>query len=149
MYPILSLALVVSLMGSADPLDLRSATMSLAGESSSARATDQQDGKVKIDADRIYYGSPNAWTRAGVIDGAAIMKATASWKELEKRSIKKGDPEYDLYKIRAEKEAKTAIEKIAKQQKPPYDLIGEIGSIVIKGGVVPNLTDEIVQELGS
>ena len=84
-----------------------------------------------------------------VIDGSAVMKATAAWKEMEKRSIKRGDPEYDLYKNRAEKEARVAIDRIAKNQKPPYDLIGEIGAIVIKGGVVPNLTDDVLQELGS
>lgn len=108
-----------------------------------------QDGKVKIDADRIYYGSPNAWTRAAVIDGAAVLRATAAWKEMEKKGVRRGDPAYELYKNRAEKEARAAIERVARQQKPPYDLIGEIGSIVIKGGVVPNLTDEVVGELGS
>lgn len=108
-----------------------------------------QDGKVRIEAERIYYGSPSAWTRAAVIDGSAVVRATAAWKEMEKRGIRRGDPAYELYKNRAEKEARAAIEKVAKAQRPPYDLIGEIGSIVIKGGVVPNLTDEIVLELGS
>ena len=112
-------------------------------------AGDQQDSKVRIEVERIYYGSPNAWTRAGVIDGSAVVRATAAWKEMEKRGIRRGDPAYELYKNRAEKEARAAIEKVAKAQRPPYDLIGEVGSIVIKGGVVPNLTDEIIQELGS
>ncbi|MBL8898041.1 MAG: hypothetical protein JNM84_10460 [Planctomycetes bacterium] len=108
-----------------------------------------QDSKVRIEAERIYYGSPSAWTRAAVIDGSAVVRATAAWKEMEKRGVRRGDPAYELYKNRAEKEARAAIEKVAKGQRPPYDLIGEIGSIVIKGGVVPNLTDEIVLELGS
>ncbi|MBK9388208.1 MAG: hypothetical protein IPN34_25595 [Planctomycetes bacterium] len=109
----------------------------------------QQDSKVRIEAERIYYGSPSAWTRAGVIDGSAVVRATAAWKEMEKRGVRRGDPAYDLYKHRAEKEARAAIEKVAKGQRPPYDLIGELGSIVIKGSVVPNLTEEIIQELGS
>jgi hypothetical protein len=109
----------------------------------------QQDSKVRIEVERIYYGSPNAWTRAAVIDGSAVVRATAAWKEMERRGIRRGDPAYELFKNRAEKEARGAIEKVAKAQRPPYDLIGEVGSIVIKGGVVPNLTDEIIQELGS
>jgi hypothetical protein len=108
-----------------------------------------QEAKVRIEVERIYYGTPNAWTRAGVLDGTAIVRATAAWKEMERRGIRRGDPAYDLYKNRAEKEARAAIEKVAKNQRPPYDLIGEIGSIAIKGGVVPNLTDDVILELGS
>jgi hypothetical protein len=126
-----------------------SARVAIATQDGTLQDGTLQDGKVKIDAERIYYGSPNAWTRAAVIDGAAVLRATAAWKEMEKKGVRRGDPAYELYKNRAEKEARAAIERVARMQKPAYDLIGEIGSIVIKGGVVPNLTDDVVGELGS
>lgn len=104
--------------------------------------------KAKVDETRIYYGNPNAWARAGVIDGKKVIRSTPAWKEMNDKGVVKGSPEYDLYKYRAQREMRDAIELIAKSDSTkPYDLVGEVGAIVIKGNTVPDLTTRIIEKL--
>ncbi|MCB9883567.1 MAG: hypothetical protein H6834_17400 [Planctomycetes bacterium] len=103
----------------------------------------QQD--VVIKRDDIYHGNPDAWTRAAVIDGRQILKATPSFKEIVRQGLQKGDPRYDLLKAKAAKEFSEAIKKAS--DKVGYDLVGELGSVVIKGRAVPEITTLVMKEL--
>lgn len=108
---------------------------------------DQHDDQVRIDKNKIYYGNPSAWTRAAVVKGIQVVKATPSWKKMQQKGIRKGDPAYEIYFLRAKKEAVEAIQKAAGKYRPAYDLVGEVGSIVIQGRVVPNITQAVLAEL--
>ena len=120
---------------------------SAVAEEAASPIVQEPDDKPKIDQTKIYYGNPNAWTRAAVVKGLTVIKATPAYKEMRRKGVRKDDPAYELYTTRAKEEAKEAIESAAQKYSPAYDLVGEVGAIVIPGRVVPNITETVLREL--
>ena len=102
----------------------------------------------KIDKDKIYHGDPEDFTKAGCIAADKIYILIPAYKEIVDKGLTQDDPEYWILMNKANETFKQALEET--EDKHEYELIGELGAIVVKGKKAPNITrkvDKIVRQL--
>lgn len=105
------------------------------------------DRGLIIDRARIVFGDPDgAVDRVAVIDAAKVRSRTAAWQALESEKIPAEDPRRARLMEEAEQAVREAAAKVADAD--GYDLIGEVGSIIIRGRSVPEITSRVIAALG-
>ncbi len=101
------------------------------------------EGDVEIDENKIYYGDADDFEKAGVIKIVKVFKAIPEYVQAQKKG--KDDPQYYILLEKANQKFSSALEKVAGEK--GYDLIGEAGSIKIKGKKVPDITSLVIKAL--
>ncbi|MHC5038545.1 MAG: hypothetical protein ACYTHM_14635 [Planctomycetota bacterium] len=103
----------------------------------------EESKDTEIDEKKIYFGDPEAFKKPGVIQILKVFEAIPEYQDAKKKG--KDDPEYYILMEKANQHFSKALEKVAADEK--YDLIGEVGSIKIKGKKVPEITDLVIKAL--
>ena len=100
-----------------------------------------------VDVQKVYFGKPDAFSRAGEVDYEALIKASPEYSQLKKEKVEKGSGRYWILLSQASDRAVRAISTIGKES--DYDLITAAGYL---GGLSPaipaeNITDRVVAKI--
>lgn len=98
---------------------------------------------VEIDRTKIYHGDPDDYTKPGVISASKVYDEIPEYKEIKEKGLTPADPKYWILMKKADKTCKKALEQTETEH--GFDLIGEVGSIKIKGKKVPDITKKVVE----
>jgi len=107
-----------------------------------------QDSETRINRDKLYHGDPDDFTKAGCIAADKVYLLIPAYAEIVDKGLTQDDPEYWILMNKANEVFKRALSKTEDDHE--YDLIGELGSIVINGKKAPDITakvKKIVREL--
>lgn len=103
----------------------------------------QEAEEPDIDEDKIYYGDPDNFKKPGECKIAAVFGRIPEYQEAKKKG--KDDPQYYILLEKANEKFFTALATVSQEEK--YDLIGEKGSIRIKGRKIPDITSLVIKAL--
>lgn len=96
----------------------------------------------KIDTQKVYYGTPNGFDKAGKVDYDAIIKSTPEYGEVKKKKIEPGTGKYWILLSQASERAQRAISEVG--QESGFDLIA---SQAYLGGMESTIPSEDVTSL--
>jgi len=99
-----------------------------------------------IDRGRIIFGDPDGTVdRVAVVDVPKAERKTAAWKKLESENPPAEDPRRALLLAEAKRAVRAAVARVA--EAGGYDLVGEMGSIIVRGRTVPEITAQVIAAL--
>lgn len=101
------------------------------------------DAETEIDHQKVYYGDPDNFTKAGVISISKVFNEIPEYREAKKKG--KDDPQYYILLEKANQKFFSALERVSDDE--GYDLIGEIGAIKIANKKVPEITRAVIKAL--
>lgn len=101
---------------------------------------------VIVDPTRILYGDPDAsFERPAVVNPADVIAKTSAYRRIVQDRIPPRDPRHARLMAEARKAMRAAIARVASAA--GYDLVGEQGAIIVRGRVVPDITQEVIRSL--
>ncbi len=103
------------------------------------------DATTRIDADKIYYGDAQKYSRPAVVDAARVYRRIPAHQEILARRLTRNDPDYWPLMRKASQAFVKALKKVC--QEKGYDLVGEVKTIVIDGQPAPEITDEVIDHV--
>ncbi len=101
--------------------------------------------ETKIDEDKIYYGDIEKYNNPAVVDAAEVYRQIPAHQELVRRKLTREDPDYWPLMRKASQIFVRALRKAC--QKKGHDLVGEVDSITMDGGEIPEITSEVIRIL--
>ena len=99
-----------------------------------------------MDADKIYYGSPQTCDHPAVVDADRVYRRIPEYREILDRKLTRHDPDYWPLMRRTNQVFLKALRKVCRER--GHDVVGEIRSITFDGGgSVPEITNEVIEVL--
>jgi hypothetical protein len=117
----------------------------LASVFAAAQDYGEDDKKVTIDTEKIYFGSPAKFKKPGVINAKTVFLEIPAYQEIVREKLTKKDAKYMILIAEANKIFKKALKKVFDES--GYDLVGEIDSIQIEGETVPEITSRVIEAI--
>lgn len=108
----------------------------------SAQAATYTIAPDKVEAQKIYFGSPKGFDKPGKVDYEKVIKATPEYLEVRKKKIQVGTGKYWILLSQASDRAVRAIAEVG--QETDYDLIAASGYLA---SLEPAISAEDVTEL--
>jgi hypothetical protein len=101
----------------------------------------------KVDDQKIFWGKPAQFTKAGEVDYKAVMKATPEYEAIKENKIESGTAKYWILISKASNRAVQVIAAVGEESK--YDLIASDGYLSNLEPPVPadDLTDLVLARL--
>lgn len=96
-----------------------------------------------LDENQIYHGDPDYARTAGCISANEVFMAIPAYRKIIDEKIDKSDPRYWLLMEEANRIFRRALRRSERDH--GYDLIGELGSILVDGAPAPDITAIAVQ----
>ncbi|MGE3165094.1 MAG: hypothetical protein AB7O52_09330 [Planctomycetota bacterium] len=105
-------------------------------------------GKIAIlDRTQVYFGKPESFKNAGVIEFAKVTAHIPEYKQIKAKGLKKTDAEYIVLAQEGTQHFRKIVKEVA--EKKGVDLVAETTAIVPPRGVVlPELTNDAIKKLG-
>ena len=100
-------------------------------------------GDKEVDKTKVYYGDPDNFSTPAVITLLTVFENIPEYVDAKKKS--EDDPEYYILLKKANEKFQKAVKKVATDE--GYDLVGEVGTVKVKGKEVPDVTDKVVKAL--
>jgi hypothetical protein len=113
-------------------------------------AQDKVTVKV-LNGNRVYSprnlvsGSSHELVKPALCDVRRVLDATPEYSKIRDEKLKKDSAEYRLLAQAASDRLKGALQRLMSQK--GYDLIAETGAVVVEGKELPDVSDEIIQNL--
>jgi Skp family chaperone for outer membrane proteins len=104
-----------------------------------------------VNADRVYNprnlrsGVTIERVKPALVDAKTVFAATPEYKKIKSDSIKKESAEYRLLISGASSRFKNAVKRV--MSLGGYDLVAETGAITVAGRSLPDVTQEVVDNL--
>lgn len=102
---------------------------------------------VILDRTQIYFGKPESFKNAGVIEFAKVTAHIPEYKLIKSKGLKKTDAEYIVLAQEGTQHFRKIVKEVA--EKKGVDLVAETIAIAPPRGVVlPELTNDAIKKLG-
>ncbi len=101
------------------------------------------DKDTEVDKKKVYYGNADNFKTPAVIELAKVFSNITEYQDAKKKS--EDDPDYYILLDKANQKFQKALEKAAKDG--GYDLVGETGTVKVKGKTIPDITQKVIDSL--
>lgn len=112
----------------------------------------QEKVTVKIlNGGRVYHprnlvtGSSHECVKPALCDVRRILDATPEYIKIRDEGIRRDSAEHRILRQAASDRFKAALQRAMSQK--GYDLVAETGAITVEGRELPDVTDEVIQNL--
>jgi len=108
-----------------------------------ADSSGDEDAYEVVDPDGIYLGTGMHPRSPGVMRADDVWREIPEYRQIIADELTGEDPKYHLLMLKATERFNRALKNLAKRD--DHDMLGEVGSIVGKGGSpVPDVTAEMI-----